>query len=427
MFLEVLRNWAWLQRTQWMNRDELERIQAERLRETALYAYQKVQFYNELYGAANVSINSIRQANDISKLPTITRTDLQKTSLQDRTAVDVDVDSCVVNRTSGTTGLSITMLEDPYSAAYREALMLRFLWAYGVRPDDRIVKGRYSRGAKYLAEGPGLWGLIRRKIVKQRFFIDFNDQHEFFSRHKPDVLIAGVHYCRALARHCESVGKSLGFRIVVTFGEIVDDPTRKLIADSFGAKVFDSYGIEEVGGSIAWECPTHSGYHINAESLVVEFLRNGESVVAGETGDVYVTCFHRRATPIIRYFTGDRARYVDDDCPCGRGLPLMREIQGRIMDFILTSDGQHVSPNLVLRTLRDTLGVEQFKVTQNEDLSIEVRIKTGTKEIETILRNVEQRCKGLFGETPLNVRPVDEMDSSGPKYRVVESRASTIS
>jgi phenylacetate-CoA ligase len=142
-------------------------------------------------------------------------------------------------------------------------------------------------------------------------------------------LIGSVYYCKQLAEQCERMGKSLSFRMVLTSGDLMDDSTRRLIADSFGAaEVFDNYGIEEVGGSVAWECAEHYGYHVNSESLVVEFLRDGQPVTAGESGDVYVSCFHRKATPILRYFTGDRARRVDDDCPCGRGLHLIREIEG---------------------------------------------------------------------------------------------------
>jgi hypothetical protein len=63
-----------------------------------------------------------------------------------------------------------------------------------------------------------------------------------------------------------------------------------------------------------------------------------------------------------------------------------------------------------------------MQVTQNEDFSIEIQIKTDIEQAETILSNVEQRCKTIFGATSLDVRLVDKLDSSGEKYRVVESR-----
>jgi len=426
LMLQVLRKWMWLQRTQWMSSKQLSRIQTKQLRHIVTHAYQNVLFYNQVYKRVNVSANNISKVTDISKIPSIARTDLQRAPLQERTAANADVASCSLSRSSGTTGMPVEFLEDPFSAAWREALMLRFLLAYGVRPFDRIGRARFWGSAparpSYLGEKQGLWGFIRRKVVRQQLFVDFAQQYDFLSRSKPDVLAASMYYSRGLARYCESAGKQLKFRMILTAGEILDDSTRKLIADSFEAEVFDNYGIEEVGGSIAWECPSHAGYHVNAESLLVELLRNGEPVQAGEIGDLYVTCFHRKATPIIRYATGDRARYVKDACPCGRGLPLIREIQGRVMDFILTTDGRQVSPHMVLRTLTDIVGLEQFKVNQNEDLSIQIRIRTESEKREAAVKQVQRRCKDLFGEIPLEIMEVEEIGVS-EKYRVVESRA----
>jgi phenylacetate-CoA ligase len=416
-----------------MTREQLTSIQSERLQKTVRDAFHKVPFYGRLYRQAGVDVENIANVSDLIRLPRLTRIDFQGTPLQNRTAKGADVNACALGSTSGTTGTPLTVLEDSYSAAYREALMIRFLWAYGVRPSDKIARGGYVSGGYVggpvhqatLAERQSLWGLLRRRYVKQRFFIDFDDQLAFLSKCKPDVLIAFSSYCKALARHCEQIDHKLNFRIVVTAGDVLDESTRELIAKCFQAEVFDNYGIEEVGGSIAWECPTHSGYHINSDSLVLEFLRDGEPAAAGEDGDLYVTCFHRKATPIIRYFAGDVARSVAGDCPCGRGLPLMTGIQGRVLDYILTVDGRHVSPHYVLEVLTEAYGVEQFKVTQKKDLSVEVRIMTGMNEAEPILRDVRQRCRELFDKTPLDVKLVDKIDTAGQKFRTVESLASS--
>jgi phenylacetate-CoA ligase len=426
--LQILRNWIWLQRTQYMTRDQLTSIQSERLQKTVRDAFHKVPFYGRLYREAGLDVDKIVNVSQLTTLPRLTHNDFASTSLQDRTAKDVDASTCALGSTSGTTGTPLTVLEDPYSAAYREALMMRFLWAYGARPSDRIARGRYVSGPAHqgrLAERQTLWGLLRRRYVKQRFFTDFDDQLAFLAKCKPDVLIAFSSYCKALARHCEERGRELNFRIVVTAGDLLDESTRGLIADRFQAEVFDNYGIEEVGGSIGWECPTHSGYHINAESLVLEFLRGGEPAAAGEDGDLYVTCFHRKATPVIRYFTGDVARSVTGDCPCGRGLPLMTGIQGRVLDYILTTEGRHISPHQILNALTETYGVEQFKVMQKEDLSIEVRIKAYVANAERTIYRVQEVCRVLFGETPLDVKLVERMENAEQKYRVVESRATT--
>jgi phenylacetate-CoA ligase len=239
---------------------------------------------------------------------------------------------------------------------------------------------------------------------------------------KPDVLMADSAYCRALARLSEITEKSLSFRFVVTSSAVLDPSTRKFIGDKFQAEVYDHYGIEEVGGSIAWECPTHSGYHTNAESLLLEFLSNGEPVQAGEAGEVCVTSFHRIATPIIRYLDGDIAIQVNDECNCGRGLPLIREIQGRAMDFIASENGKYISPMAIVAALQNTPGVDQFKVTQREDYSIEIQAAIYRGDPEVVTQEVRRRCYLLFGIMPFNVSLVGKIEGSqGRKYRVVES------
>jgi phenylacetate-CoA ligase len=237
-----------------MTREQLTGIQSERLQKTVRDAFHKVPFYGRLYREAGVDVENIVNVSELTRLPLLTHNDFARASLQDRTAKDVDASTCALGSTSGTTGMPLTVLEDPYSAAYREALMIRFLWAYGVRPTDRIARGRYvSRPIHHgrLAERRGLWGLLRGRYVKQRFFTDFDDQSAFLSKCKADILIAFSSYCKALARHCEEKNRELNFRIVVTAGDLLDESTRNLIAERFQAEVFDNYGIEEVGGSIA--------------------------------------------------------------------------------------------------------------------------------------------------------------------------------
>lgn len=235
----------------------------------------------------------------------------------------------------------------------RDALILRYLWAYGVRPGNRICRvslnprggtGPYFR----LADQSGLYGFIRRKSSKQLSFAsDLNNHIGFFSTWKPDVIISAPSYYRALARFCETMDLSISFKKVVSSFEMLDPSTRKLLEEKFNAEVFDHYGTEEAG-PLAWACPTHSGYHINSDSVIMEFLSDGKRVAEGKQGEVHVTAFHRLATPVIRYFTDDVAVPSGEPCSCGRSLPIIKSIEGRIFDFILTTDGRHISPWVVI-------------------------------------------------------------------------------
>jgi len=411
-----------------MNRSSLVELQNQRLRNIVNLAYHKVPFYNQLYQRAGITLADIVDVKTVRELPLINKDQLRAVSIEERTATRTDLRRCSVHTTSGSTGKPLTVLEDATSSSFRGALNLRFLWAYGVRPLDRIVRLRLSRpgstdhGIHYFSDR-GLWAHVTATQTRTLTYnTDLKEHIQLFSKWKPDVLMAQTSYCRSLAKFSEVTGTTINFRIVVTAGEILDDSTRKFISDRLGAEVYDHYGAEEVGGGIAWECPSHSGYHINAETLLVEFLSKGEPVKPGKPGEVHLTSFCRVATPIIRYFSGDIATPIDGECSCGRGLPLIKEIQGRRMDFILTGDGRDISPMTVVHAIQNVPGVDQFKVIQLPDCSIQILVITHN-EAKSVTANVRSRCHDLFRGIPYKVKLVDIIDdSSAPKFRVVESR-----
>jgi phenylacetate-CoA ligase len=144
MFFQILRCWSSLQRSQWFDRLRLAKIQDDNLREIVNYAYHNVPFYSKLYRSHGVDLDGIKHSSDLSKLPVITRSDLQGESLEVRTAKGADLNSCMLRTSSGTTATPIHVLEDTRSISYRDALNLRLLWAYGTKPFHTLCKFRVS-------------------------------------------------------------------------------------------------------------------------------------------------------------------------------------------------------------------------------------------------------------------------------------------
>lgn len=423
MMPEMIKDWAWLQRSQWLKKEQIAEIQSRKLRAIVSHAFDKVPFYQRLYKTVGVDASSIRDTTTIGKLPIMTKQHARETPLAERTAVDTDVSSCILRTTSGSTGVPITILDDPYSAPYRLALHLRRLWAFGVRPLHKgciVVPGNHR--PSLLSNPKGLWGFfVTRKIRTLSLDADISDHVRLISRWKPDFLMGTPSYFRMLVRFCEETEQSLAIRMSVITGEMMDNSTRSLIADRLHTDIRRGYGAAEVG-PIAWECPSGSGYHINGDAIIAEFLRDGEHVANGEAGELCITNLYRTATPMIRYLVGDVATFLGDDCSCGRGLPLLKDIQGRTLDFVLTRDGRYLSPLRIMFMLEDVPGVAQYKVIQKQNRSIELLVRTLKVENEPVLQALEQRCRQLFGDLPLDIRTVDRIDDpKAHKSRIVES------
>ena len=164
---------------------------------------------------------------------------------------------------------------------------------------------------------------------------------------------------------------------IVTLAEVLEPADRQLIEEVFGCPVFNRYGCREVG-VIASECPAHQGMHIAAEGLLVEIVQGNDPVRSGESGAILVTDLLNLGMPLIRYRIGDMGTWEEGQCPCGRGLPRLREVSGRVTDFLVGADGRLVS-GVYLATYvvarRTSLG--QVQILQEEPGRVRYRIKPG--------------------------------------------------
>jgi phenylacetate-CoA ligase len=417
VLLGTLADLAWLKRCERLTRKKLENIQTKSLRIIVKHAGHKVPFYRKLYESIGVDPDGITNLSDIRKLPIVTKQQLRDTPLMERTAIGTDIESCRTRVTSGATGIPVRVLVEPSAVTRRIALWLRRWTAYGIGPRDRVcvvIPGEHNK--TYFWNATGLEGfIVKRRIRTLSLAEGIHENADVISKWRPTVLVGPASYHRALIGFLGEANRDLCLRVAIANGEMLNGLTRKLMAEKYHTdKVFETFSAAEVG-PIAWECPAHSGYHINAESVIVEFLHNRESVSIGEPGELCVTNLHRRATPVIRYLVGDVASASDEGCACGRGLPLMRQIQGRLVDYVVTRDGTHVSPFRVMQAIEDVPGLAQYKVIQDSQGRIELDVvlnPSGARSNET-LQELVQRSRQLFTDTPVSVKEVESIDAPG--------------
>jgi phenylacetate-CoA ligase len=160
----------------------------------------------------------------------------------------------------------------------------------------------------------------------------------FMRKFNPEVIRGYASSVYLIAKYMSEKGiKCAHPKAVITTAETLLDFQRKTIEEAFNCQVFDYYGSREIG-SIAAECEVHNGYHISAENLVLECVKDGEQVSAGENGEILLTSLRNYGMPFIRYAIGDVGKLSEDPCACGRGLPLLASIEGRISQFMSVLD-----------------------------------------------------------------------------------------
>jgi phenylacetate-CoA ligase len=427
MIFEVLSTWNSLQRSQWHDKSKLAKLQDLKLRRIVDLAIRRVPFYSRFYQSHGADPERIKGVLDLPILPIVMREHLQREGIGARTAIGTDLDTCMLRSTSGTTGTPLQVYEDQTSVAFRDALNLRLLWAYGVRPFHRLCRTRISDSTglepKPRLSDVGLWGFFRRHGMKQILYTtDPAKAVMILADWRPDIIFGDPAYLRLLVKATKTTGLEIKCKTVITSGQVLDESTRSYIGIGFQAEVYDHYGLEEVGGSVAWECPTHSGYHVNDESVILEFLRDGQPVAFGKPGEIHVTSLTRTVTPIIRYATGDIGVPLEDECECGRGLSLLKDIQGRIMDYVVTKDGRYVPSNLIIGGIEALQGIEDYKVFQNVDQTIDLHVRITKGMEDTALLKLKHVCSNLFGDTPARIINVDHVNqATGRKFRIVES------
>jgi phenylacetate-CoA ligase len=243
---------------------------------------------------------------------------------------------------------------------------------------------------------------------------------------RPAMLFGYPSVLALIARHAESRGRTLngiGIRVAFVTSERLYPEQRNQISRTFGCPVANSYGGRD-SGLIAHECPA-GGMHISAEDIIVEIVDSeGKLLPGGVAGEIVVTHMASQAFPFIRYRTGDVGVLDDRLCECGRGLPLIKEIQGRTTDFVIAQDGTVMHGLALIYVVRDLPGIAKFKIVQESINQTTVLVVPGASFKCDVVKQIKKGMAERLGSTvSVVVDIVDDIpvEASG-KYRYVTSK-----
>ncbi len=216
---------------------------------------------------------------------------------------------------------------------------------------------------------------------------------------------------------------NLGIKVAFVTSERLYDEQRQQISKTFNCPVANGYGGRDAG-FIAHECPA-GGMHITAEDVIVEILDNqGTPVPCGESGEIVITHLASSDFPFIRYRTGDIGKLDDQLCSCGRGLPLLKEIEGRSTDFVVAQDGTVMHGLALIYILRKIPEINAFKIIQeNLDLTRILIVSKSALDGATIKLITNEFQTRLGNDITIKIEEVNEipLEKSG-KFRYVISK-----
>ena len=333
--------------TQYLAAEEIRRLQLHRLRILLAHAYADCPFYRRRMQQAGICPADIQSLQDLRALPPLEKRELQEHG-DDLIAQHWSRADLIRNQTGGSTGTPIAFYLSGDRKCSRAAATLRHNrwagWEVGDKaaviwgaPRDRPGTDWRSRLRGLLLREP-LW--LDTGHVTEETLLAF---HEALWRYRPRVIQAYARSAVLFARFLHANGlHAYQPQSIVTSAEILEDHDRHLLEEVFRCPVFNRYGCREVS-VIASECPAHAGLHVMAEGLYVEIETDRGPAVPGETGAILVTDLLNYAMPLIRYRIGDLGSWAVGACKCGRGLPRLEHVAGRVTDFLAGSDGRLVS------------------------------------------------------------------------------------
>ncbi|MHA1394706.1 MAG: phenylacetate--CoA ligase family protein [Promethearchaeota archaeon] len=414
-------------KSQYLSLAEIKEIQNKKFISLINNCKKNVPYYKNL-----PILNKIKNMDDIKYLPFLTKKDIRN-NFDDLMAKNLPKKYFMLNSTSGSTGEKLIFFSDSRNVINFGIVIRNNMWTGW----DFGEKQVYLWGSQYdISEAKKFINnlknrLIHRKIFFSSYVMKEKDMYIYwkkFNSFKPKLITAYTTGLFIFSRFLEKNGLNIYRpRGIICSAETLFEIQRKKIESVFNCKVYNRYGCREVG-NIAHQCERQGGLHINAEHLIVEIINeNGIQCKPGELGEIVITDLDNYVFPFVRYKIGDIGIISDKECPCGRGLPLLERVEGRIFDIILGTNGNKLTGNFWTTLLRTFVkGIKQFQVIQEKldtlTLKLIVDKEFDLKNKNNLIMRIKEKCGN---DMKINFQLVDKIPlTESGKHRFIISKIS---
>ena len=391
-----------LNRSQWLTQSQIRELQERKLRRLINQAYYHVGYYRELFDELGIKPEEIRTLEDLSKIPLLDKQTIREHLHFDLLSDNHDKRKLHRISTSGSTGEPFVCYVDKFQLEMRWAATLRSAEWTGYRFGDRCARLWHQTiglsWSQVFREKLDAW-MTRRMFIPAYEMSDRNLARYMgkLRDHQPVLIDGYAESFNFLAHYIKQHGlEGVHPKGIMSSAQILPNQSRRIIEEEFECGAFDKYGAREFSG-IAYESDAHDGHLVVAENYIVEILKDGRPAKPGEMGEVVITDLNNFCMPFIRYRVGDLAVAMDDaePSPCGRGLPRVGRIEGRVQAIIFGTNGNYVPGTFFAHLFKDYDHiVAQYQIIQDELGSVTLKIvkaarftDSGFAEIMTQLRH----------------------------------------
>lgn len=416
---------SFLEKTQYYPSEKLKELQLNLLKDFLIHCSENVPYYHDLFDKYKFDPQKITQISDIKKLPILTKETLRK-NIHLLVAKNYKKKDFLEFHTSGTTGKSLKIFYTKDCFRRHQAFLERQRRWAGVKVGDKVAT---FTGRIIVSDSEtknfwryNFWG-------KQLYFSTYHLHQENIKYYVEKleefdpIIIEGYPSAIYLISKWlieNNYNHKIRPKAILTTGETLLDYQKELIEEVFKVRTFNYYSSSE-GAPFISQCEK-GNYHLNIESGIFEILdENGNEIYEeNKIGQLVVTSFDTKGTPLVRYAIGDSVITSNESCSCGRNLPLVKKIIGRIDDMLYTRERGYIGrlspaikafPNSVI----------QVQMVQNSIDTIDLYIvpdkqKFKDEHLNQVIKEIKKRTGN---SVQINTHFVDHIPT-GPnnKYRL---------
>jgi phenylacetate-CoA ligase len=344
---------------------KIQKIQLKKLKKLLLNTYKNNQLYREKYKKAGISlrtIKDIKKLDQISIFPIITKDEIKNIPMSKALSKGYCLNDCSIASTSGSTGKPLEFAVSRRYQAFRDATHEYVLRTIGCRRTQRAMFLKTPKDNNH------------EKIIKKKNryemspYACLNTKINAINRIKPNFIIANPIMFFEMAEGFEKEKYRIQYKLkgIICTGEMLTEHIKSRIKKIFDTEIFNCYGSSEVA-DIAIDCRYHNGMHEISQHAYIEIINKSR--------DIIVTDLDNYAMPFIRYKMEDIGLILKKRCMCGKNSLIIKAIDGRIQNFIISKDDNKISPlvftgkNSPLNKYPNSEIIKQYQIIQENDKS----------------------------------------------------------